>query len=46
MTFIQYLKVKKGMETDEKDLMELMDEYYDEYMEYLKGVKEGCGPGD
>jgi hypothetical protein len=21
-----------------------MDEYYDDYMEFLKGLKDGCGP--
>lgn len=46
MTFIQYLKIKKGINTDEKDLMDLMDEYYDEYLQFLKGVKDGCGPKD
>ena len=44
MTFNQYLKVKKGLNPEGKDLTELMDEYYDEYQEYLNGLKDGCGP--
>lgn len=46
MTFTQYIKIKKGIDPEEKDLSDLMDEYYDEYMEYLKGVKDGCGPDE
>lgn len=44
MTFNQYLKVKLGIDPESAELDELMDEHYDEYMEYLKGVKDGCGP--
>ncbi len=44
MTFIQYLKMKKGIEDAEsRDLNELMDDYYDEYLMFLKGIKDGCG---
>lgn len=46
MTFLQYLKIKKKIDTESEDLDDLMDEYYDEYLDYLKGVKDGCGPGD
>lgn len=46
MTFTQYLKVKKGVDPEGKDLDDLMDEYYDEYTEYLLGLKDGCGPKD
>ncbi|MBI5810725.1 MAG: hypothetical protein HZB21_06020 [Deltaproteobacteria bacterium] len=44
MTFTQFLKVKKGIDPDGKDLDDLMDEYYDEYTGYLREVKDGCGP--
>ncbi|MBI5343819.1 MAG: hypothetical protein HZB83_00510 [Deltaproteobacteria bacterium] len=44
MTFTQFLKVKKGIDPECKDLDDLMDEYYDEYTGYLMGVKDGCGP--
>ena len=46
MTFTEYLKTKKGIDPEEGDMMELMDDYYDEYQEFLLGVKDGCGPGD
>lgn len=42
MTFIEYLKIKKGIDTEGKNAFDFMDEYYDEYMEYLRGVKDGC----
>ncbi len=44
MTFLEYLRVKKGLDTDSMDFNDLMDEYYEEYVEYLQGVKDGCGP--
>lgn len=44
MTFLQYLQIKKKIDTEGKDLMDLTDEYYDEYMDFLKGVKDGCSP--
>lgn len=44
MTFIDYLKLKKGVDTDKVDPMDLMDEYYDEYKEYLLKTKDGCSP--
>ncbi len=44
MTFLEYLRVKKGLDTEKRDFGELMDRYYDEYIEYLQGVKDGCGP--
>lgn len=44
MTFKEYLKLKKGIDTEGKDVFEFMDDYYDEYMAFLKGVKDGCGP--
>lgn len=43
MTFLEYLKLKKGIETDGKNVFEFMDEYYDEYLAFLRGVKDGCG---
>lgn len=45
MTFMQYLKIKKGVDTEGKDLMDLMEEYeeyYEEYMQHLRGIKDGC----
>lgn len=44
MTFKEFLKIKKEIEVDDKNIFEYMDDYYDEYMMYLKGVKDGCGP--
>ena len=44
MTFAQFLKLKKGIDPEGKDLGDLMDEYYDEYTLFLRGVKDGCGP--
>lgn len=46
MTFLQYVKQKKGVDPEGKDLNELMNEYYDDYLMYLRGVKDGCGPKD
>ncbi len=44
MTFIQFLKIKKGIDPEGKDLNELMNEYYDEYTSFLMGTKDGCSP--
>jgi len=44
MTFKDYLKLKKGIDTDKIDPMDLMDDYYDEYKEYLLKTKDGCSP--
>lgn len=44
MTFLEWLKIKKSIDPQGKDMDGLMDEHYDEYMEYLMGVKDGCGP--
>ncbi len=46
MTFMQFLKIKKEIDPEGKDLDDLMDDYYEEYQDFLKGVKDGCGPGD
>lgn len=43
MTFLEFLKVKKGIVMDGKQIFEFMDDYYDEYLTFLKGVKDGCG---
>ncbi|MEE9613657.1 MAG: hypothetical protein V3W31_01735 [Thermodesulfobacteriota bacterium] len=43
MTFLEFVKIKKGIDPEGKDTGELMDEYYDEYTEFLMGVKDGCG---
>ncbi|GMR05264.1 MAG: hypothetical protein BMS9Abin24_064 [Thermodesulfobacteriota bacterium] len=42
MTFMEYLKVKKKIDTEGKQPFEFMDEYYDEYLDYLRGMKDGC----
>lgn len=44
MTFKEFLKQKKGIDTTAIDTMEFMDEYYDEYTAYLSNVKDGCSP--
>lgn len=44
MTFKEFLKIKKGIDTTDRNVFEFMDDYYDEYMAYLRGVKDGCGP--
>ncbi|MBI3753510.1 MAG: hypothetical protein HY266_05610 [Deltaproteobacteria bacterium] len=44
MTFLEYLKQKKRIDTNKAELMELMDQYYEEYREYLAQIKDGCGP--
>lgn len=44
MTFIEFLKIKKGIETERKNALDFMDEYYDEYLMFLRGVKDGCAP--
>jgi hypothetical protein len=46
MTFTEYLSSKKGIQADGKDLNALMDEYFDEYQDFLRGVKDVCGPKD
>ncbi len=43
MTFTEFVKTKKGIDTDGNDISELMARYYDEYAAYLKTVKDGCG---
>jgi hypothetical protein len=43
VTFAEFLRIKKGIDIDGKDLSEFMAVYYDEYAEYLKGLKDGCG---
>lgn len=44
MTFAEFLKIKKGIDPEGKDMTDLMDEYYEEYQDFLKGVKDGCSP--
>lgn len=44
VTFLEFLKQKKGINTDGKNMFEFMDDYYDEYLSFLRGVKDGCGP--
>lgn len=44
MTFKEFLKIKKGIDTDSKNVFEFMDDYYDEYQDFLRGIKDGCGP--
>ncbi len=44
MTFLEFLKIKKKIDTDGKNVFDFMDEYYDEYLIYLKQTKDGCGP--
>ena len=42
MTFLEFLKIKKDIDAAEGDLDELMDEYYDEYSDFLATIKDGC----
>ncbi len=44
MTFLEFLKRKKGIDMEGKEIFEFMDEYYDEYLAFLRGDKDGCGP--
>lgn len=44
MTFIEFLKVKKDIDPEARDMDELMAEHYDEYTDYLMHLKEGCDP--
>lgn len=44
MTFNEFLKVKKGIDPAEFELDELMENYYDEYTDFLSALKDGCGP--
>ncbi len=43
MTFIEFLEKRKKIDLEDKDLDELMDEYYDEYIAFMRGLKDGCG---
>jgi hypothetical protein len=43
VTFTEFLRIKKGIDSDGKDISEFTAVYYDEYVEYLKGLKDGCG---
>ena len=44
MTITEFLKIKKGISLDGRPASDFMAEYYDEYVEYLATVKDGCGP--
>ena len=44
MTFKEFLRQKKDIDTTKVDPMDFMDEYYDEYTEYLAKGKDGCSP--
>jgi hypothetical protein len=46
LTFIEYLKIKKGIDVRGEPMTELMESYYAEYAEYLAGLKDGCGAGE
>lgn len=46
MTFIEFLKIKKGLSVDGRAAADFMAEYYDEYTEYLAKLKDGCGPAE
>ncbi len=43
MTFTEFLKVKKEIDPEGKNLADLMDDYYEEYQDFLMSIKEGCG---
>ena len=44
MTFIEFLKIKKGLSVEGRAAAEFMADYYDEYAAYLANLKDGCGP--
>ncbi|MCK5236791.1 MAG: hypothetical protein KAR06_07380 [Deltaproteobacteria bacterium] len=44
MNFKEFLKIKKEVDPETEDMNELMDKYYDEYTEFMMGLKDGCGP--
>ncbi|MBI5682129.1 MAG: hypothetical protein HZC45_03015 [Deltaproteobacteria bacterium] len=45
MTFKEFLKEKKKIDTDKIAPVDLMDEYYDDYKNFLAGLKDGCDSG-
>ncbi|MFZ3072194.1 MAG: hypothetical protein WA162_03005 [Thermodesulfobacteriota bacterium] len=46
MTFTEFLKRKKGVDSEGADLNELMEKYYDEYTEFMRKLKDGgCEQG-
>ncbi|MBI5598371.1 MAG: hypothetical protein HY890_01380 [Deltaproteobacteria bacterium] len=45
MTFTEFLKQKKGIDPQGGNLAELMDEYYEEYQDFMRGKKDGCNNG-
>lgn len=46
MTFLEYLKQKKGIDVKHGDASSFMDEYYEEYRENLSKLKDGCSAND
>jgi len=44
MTFMEFIRQKKEIDIEGKNPFDFMDEYYEEYMEFMKGIKDGCGP--
>ena len=42
MTFKEFLKQKKDIEWKGHDIDDLMDEHYEEYIEFMKEQKDGC----
>ncbi len=42
MTFNEYLKIEKKVDPESKNLSDLMDEYYEEYSDYMLAQKDGC----
>ena len=42
MTFKEFLKQKKDIDWEGKDLADLMDEHYEEYTEFMGKQKDGC----
>lgn len=42
MTFKEFLKQKKDIKWEGYDIDDLMDEHYEEYIEFMRGQKDGC----
>ena len=42
MTFLEFLRKEKKIKGESFDIEELMFQYYDEYREFVRNLKDGC----
>jgi len=42
MTFLEFLREEKKIDGESFDIEELMTQYYDEYREFVRKLKDGC----